>query len=140
MNRKILTILLLLIALSTIAIVSATDTQKIGDVEFNVPDGYTYDADSVNVFLQAFEDEPLGDVGVFKNNDDEILAIMVYNETPQSQDYPDDYKFENKTINNKTGTLGSAPSRINIAFMYNEGDKYILIQAMNEEVLKEVIK
>lgn len=140
MNRKILTLFLLLIALSTIAIVSAADTQKIGDVEFNVPEGYTYDADSVNVFLQAFEDEPLGDVGVFKNNDDEILAIMVYNETPQEQDYPDDYKFKNKTINNKTGTLGSASSRINIVFMYNEGDKYVLIQAMNEDVLKETIK
>ncbi len=140
MNRKILTVLLLLIAISTIATVNAADTQKIGDVEFNVPEGYTYDADSVNVFLQAFEDEPLGDVGVFKNNDDEILAIMVYNETPEDYDYPDDYKFENKTINDKDGTLGSAPSRINVVFMYNEGGKYVLIQAMNEDIIKETIK
>ena len=57
MNKKILTLLLLLIAISTISIVSATDTQKIGDLEFNVPDGYTYDADSVDVFLKAFDDE-----------------------------------------------------------------------------------
>ncbi len=140
MNKKILTVLLLLIAVSTIAVVSAVETQKVGDLEFNVPEGYTYDAQSVDYFLKAFEDEPLGDVGVFKNNDDEILAVMVYNETPQEMDYPDDYKFENKTINNKNGTLGTAPSRINLVFMYNEGDKYVLIQAMNEDIIKDVVK
>ncbi len=140
MNKKILMLLVLLVAVSTIAAVSAADTKTIGGVEFNVPEGYAYDEDSVNIFLQAFEDEPLGDVGVFANEDDEILAIMVYNETPDASDYPDDYKFENKTINNKNGTLGSAPSRINVVFMYDDADKYVLIQAMNEDVIKQTIK
>ena len=55
MNKKLLAILLLLIAVSTIAVVSAADTQKISGVEFNVPDGYTSDADAGNTFLQSLE-------------------------------------------------------------------------------------
>ena len=71
MNKKILSILIVLITISTISIVSAADTQTIGDVEFNIPEGYVYDADSVNLFLQAFDDEKeIDDVGVFKKNRD----------------------------------------------------------------------
>ncbi|WP_407415125.1 hypothetical protein [Methanobrevibacter sp.] len=140
MNKKILTILLLLIAVSTIAIVSAADTQTVGGVEFNIPEGYTYDKESVDVFLQSFEDDSaLNDAGVFKNSDDEILVIIVYNDTPET-DFPDDYKLENKTINNKTGTFATASSRINVGFLYQDGDKYIAIQAMDEDTIKATIK
>ena len=141
MNKKILSILIVLITISTISIVSAADTQTIGDVEFNIPEGYVFDADSVNLFLQAFDDEKeIDDVGVFKNSDDDIFAILVYNETTDT-DYPDDYKIENKTISEKNGTLVSAPSRDNIVFMYNnEDDKFIIIQAVDETTIKEAIK
>ena len=139
MNKKILTLLLLLIALSTIAIVSAQDTQTIGDIEFNVPEGYTYDKESVDIFLASFEDDTdLVDAGVFKNDAEEILVILVYDDVSET-DFPDDYQMENKTINNKTGTYFSAPSRINVGFTYEDGDKFIAIQAMNEDILKETI-
>ncbi len=139
MNRKIMTLLLILIAASAITIVSAADTQTINGVEFNVPDGYTYDADSASAFKNVMEDEKVGDVGVFKNSNDELLVIMVYDKDPGVSDLPNDYELENKTINNKNGTLMSAPSRENIGFTYADGDKYIVIQAMNEDVLKQTI-
>ena len=141
MNKKILTLLIVLITVSTIAIVGAADTQTIGDVEFNIPEGYVYDADSVNLFLQAFDDEKeIDDVGVFKNSADDIFAILVYNETTD-QDYPDDYNIENKTISEKNGTLATAPSGENIVFMYNtEDDKFIIIQAVDETTIEEAIK
>ena len=89
MNKKILAILLLVIAAGAVSVVSAQDTQKIGDIEFNVPDGYTYDADSVDVFLKAFSDESdMKDAGVFKNSDDEILAILVYSKEPKDTNFP----------------------------------------------------
>ena len=140
MNKKILTILLLLIAVSTIAVVSAVDTQKISGVEFNVPEGYTFDADAGNSFLQSLENGKVSDVGVFKNSDGDTVFIMIYNETPENSDFPDDYKFENKTISGKNGTFMSAPSRINVAFQYQDGDKYIVIQAMDEKVIEELLK
>lgn len=142
MNRKILAILLLLVALSTIAIVSAAETQKISGVEFNVPEGYTYDADAGNTFLNSLENKKVDDVGVFTNDAGETggtIFIMVYNEDPGASDFPSDYKFENKTINGKNGTFMTASSRGNIGFQYNEGDKYIFIQALDEDTLKEVI-
>ena len=139
--KKILTILLILIAASAISIVSAADTQTVGDVEFNVPEGYSFDSDAGDAFLKALDDgSRIDDVGVFKNDNGDSLMIMVYKEEPGESDYPDDYKFENKTINNKNGTFMSAPSRINVAFLYEEGDKFVLIQAANEGVLKETIK
>lgn len=52
MNKKVLTLFLLVIALSTISIVSAADTQKIGGVEFNVPEEYTFDADAGNALRE----------------------------------------------------------------------------------------
>ena len=140
MNKKILTILLLLIAVSTIAVVSAADTQKISGVEFNVPEGYTFDEDAGNSFLQSLESGKVSDVGVFKNSAGDTVFIMIYNETPENSDFPDDYKFENKTIAGENGTLMSAPSRINVAFQYQEGDKYIVIQAMDEKVIEELLK
>lgn len=140
MNKKVLTILLLLIAVSTIAVVSAADTQKISGVEFNVPEGYTFDADAGNSFLQSLENGKVSDVGVFKNSDGDTVFIMIYDETPETSDFPDDYKFENKTIAGKNGTFMSAPSRINVAFQYQEGDKYIVIQAMDEKVIEELLK
>ena len=140
MNKKVLTLLLLLIALSTIAVVSAADTQKIGGVEFNIPEGYTYDADAGDSFLNSLENGKVSDVGVFKNSNGDTVFIMIYNETPETSDFPDDYKFENKTINNKNGTFMSADSRINVAFEYQDGDKFIVIQANDEATLEEVIK
>lgn len=140
MNKKVLTLFLLLIAVSTIAVVSAADTQKIGGVEFNVPEGYTFDADAGNAFLKSLENGKVSDVGVFKNSNGDTVFIMIYNKTPETQDFPSDYKFENKTINNKNGTFMSADSRINIAFEYKDGDKFIVIQANDEATLKEVIK
>jgi hypothetical protein len=140
MNKKILTLLLLLIAVSTIAIVSAADTQTVGGVEFNVPEGYTYDQESVDYFLASFEgDTKLLDAGIFKNDADELLVILVYDDVAET-DFPDDYKMENKTINNKTGTFFSAPSRINVGFTYEDGDKFIAIQAMDEDTVKATIK
>lgn len=142
MNRKVLTLLLLLIAVSTIAVISAADTQKISGVEFNVPEGYTYDADAGQTFLDSLENRKVDDVGVFTNNAGEVggtIFIMVYNEDPGTSDFPSDYEFENKTINGKNGTYMSAPSRENIGFEYIDGDKYVFIQALNEDVLKEVI-
>ena len=127
-------------AVSTIAIVSAADTQKISGVEFNVPEGYTFDADAGNTFLKSLENKKVDDVGVFKNSDGESIFIMVYNETPETSDFPDDYKFENKTIAGKNGTLMSASSRINVGFSYDEGDKYIVIQAKDESVIEELLK
>lgn len=140
MNKKVLTLFLLLVALSTISIVSAADTQKIGGVEFNVPEGYAFDADTSNAFLDSLEKGKVSDVGVFKNSDGDTVFIMVYDKTPETSDFPSDYKFENKTINNKNGTFMSADSRINIAFEYQDGDKFIVIQANDEDTLKEVIK
>lgn len=140
MNKKILTLLLLLIAVSTIAIVSAADTQTVGGIEFNIPKGYSYDQESVDIFMASFEDDTnLVDAGVFKNDADDLLVILVYDDVAET-DFPDDYKMENKTINNKTGTFFSAPSRINIGFTYEDGDKFVAIQAMNEDILKETIK
>jgi hypothetical protein len=139
MNKKVLTLLLLLIAVSTIAVVSAADTQTIGNIEFNIPDGYVYDGDSSNALLQAFDEEKSDDTGVFTNDKGESVIIMIYKETPETE-YPDDYVSENKTINAKNGTLFSAPSRENILFTYNEGDKIVFIQAMDENILKETIK
>ena len=132
--------LLLLIAVSTIAAVSAADTQKISGVEFNVPEGYAFDADAGNAFLQSLENGKVSDVGVFKNSDGDSAFIMVYDESPENSDFPDDYKFENKTIAGKNGTFMSAPSRINVAFEYKEGDKFIVIQAMDEKVIEELLK
>lgn len=143
MNRKLLTLLLLLITISTISVVVAADTQKIGGVEFNVPDGYTYDADAGTTFLKSLENRKVADVGVFTNDAGELggtIFIMIYNKDPEASDFPSDYTFENKTINGKNGTFMSAPSRGNIGFQYNDGDKYIFIQALNEDILKEVIK
>ena len=142
MNKKILTILLILVALSTIAIVSAQDTQTISGVEFNVPDGYTYDAEAGNTFLDSLENRKVDDVDVFTNDAGEVggtIFIMIYNEDPGASDFPSDYEFENKTINGKKGTFMSAHSRGNIGFQYADGDKYIFIQALDEDVLKEVI-
>ena len=140
MNKKILTILLLLIAIGTISIVVAADTQKISGVEFNVPNGYSYDADAGATFLNGLENKKVDDVGVFKNDKGETVFIMVYNKTPEKSDFPSDYEFVNKTINKKNGTFMSAPSRVNVAFEYADGNKYVVIQAMNEDIIKEVIK
>ncbi len=142
MNKRILTLLLLLIAVITIAVVSAADTQTISGVEFNVPDGYTYDANAVQTLLNSLENKKVDDVDVFTNDAGEVggnIFIMVYNEDPGASDFPSDYEFENKTINGKNGTFMSAPSRGNIGFQYTDGDKYIFIQALDEDVLKEVI-
>ncbi len=140
MNKKILTLLLLLIAISTISIVSAQDTQKIGDVEFNIPEGYVYDEASVNIFLEAFaDDETIDDAGVFVKDDTDLLAILVCSEA-QDSDYVSDYEIENKTIANKTGTLFTAPDETNVVFMYEEGDKFILIQALDEDTIESTIK
>ena len=141
MNKKILALFLLVIAVGAVSVVSAQDTQKIADIEFNIPEGYAYDADSADIFLKSFSDESnLEDAGVFKNSDDEILAILVYSKEPKDTGFPNDYKVEKKTINNKNGTFVSAPSRINVGFMYDEGDNFVLMQAMNEDVLKQTIK
>lgn len=141
MNRKILTLLVLLIAISTISIVSAADTQTIGGMEFNVPEGYVYDADSADAFLSAFSDESeIEDAGVFKNSNDDLLAILIYGKEPEETDFPSDYKIESKTINGKNGTFFSAPSKINVGFTYNDGDKFVVIQAMNEDIVKQTIK
>lgn len=139
MNRKILTLLLIIIAVSTISIASAADTKTIGGVEFNVPEGYSSDEDSITVFLQAFDEENVEEVGIFKNSNNDPLAILVYKE-PQNTDYPNDYKIENKTISDKNGTLVSAPSRENVVFMYEEGDKFVLIQALDEATIEQTIK
>lgn len=140
MNHKVLALLLLIMAVSTISIVSAADTQTISGVKFNTPEGYAFDADTGNAFLDSLENRKVDDVGVFKNNDGDTVFIMVYNETPETSDFPSDYKFENKTIAGKNGTLMSAPSRMNIAFEYKDGSKYIVIQAMNESIIEELIK
>ena len=140
MNKKLLALLLLLIVVSTIAVVNAAATQNIGGVEFNVPEGYTFDADASNAFLQSLENRKVSDVGVFKNSNGDSVFIMIYNETPQNSDFPDDYQFENKTIAGKNGTLMSASSRINVAFQYQDGDKFIVIQAMDEKVIEEILK
>lgn len=140
MNKKILALLLILIAISTISIVSAQDTKTIGGVEFNVPEGYTYDADSVSIFLQAFDDDgAIEDVGVFKSSSNDPLAILVYNGTPD-MDYPSDYEIVNKTISGKNGSLVSAPSRANVVFMYNDKNKFVLIQAIDEATIEKTIK
>lgn len=141
MNKKILTILLILIAASAISIVSAADAQTIGGVEFNTPEGYSFDSNAGDAFLKALDDgSKIEDVGVFKNDNGDSLMIMAYKEDPGESDYPDDYEFENKTIHNKNGTFMSAPSKINVAYLYEEGDKFVLIQAADEDVLEETIK
>lgn len=141
MNRKVWVLLILLVAAGTVCVASAADTQKVGGLEFNVPEGYSVDADSADAFQEGFSDESeLEDVGVFKNSNDDILAILIYKKEPEDTGFPDDYKVENKTINNKNGTFVSAPSRINVGYMYDDAGKFVLIQAMNEDVLKQTIK
>lgn len=136
MNKKILAVLIILIAVSTISVVSATNTRNIGGVDFNVPAGYTYDRAAVNVFLQIFDDSGMDDVGVFTKGNDDVLAIVTYTEAPDI-DYPSEYKVKNKKINGKKGTLAKASD--NVMFTYKEDDLYVLIQAVDEDVIKEIV-
>ena len=139
MNKKFLTILFLLMAVSTIAVVSAQNTQLSG-VEFNVPEGYTFDKDAISTLIQSLEDEKLSDLCVFKNSKGDTVLIMIYNKYPKNLVFPDDYKVENKTIHGKNGTFMSASSTNKVAFQYPEGDKYIVIQTMDEKVIDEFLK
>jgi hypothetical protein len=141
MNRKILALLLIMIAAVTaLTVVSAADTITVNGMEFNVPDGYSMDP----TFCEfPYEEGGIleGNMTILLNDDDDEDSIMVgVLDNTLSESLSDSLSdgFDKEKISNKTGFLKEEKGEL--TFAYEDGDKVVFIYADDEDLIEEVIK
>lgn len=136
MNRKILSLLLIMVvAVTTMTVVSAADTITVNDVEFNIPDGY-----APNDALQdvPYEDGGMtGKLSALSRGDDSILIAVVDNTAGATLDNIKNSSYVDKNISGKSGVL---MQKEKVTFSYLDGDKIILLVAPDEATLEKLIK
>lgn len=140
MNKKILIFLaILIVAVSAVSIVSAAETLKVNGVEFNIPDGYTYDDSLVEEANQGFN-FPQESIGAFSNGNDKVMIVVIQDQNNQVQDEIDKNPDSQKTINGKTGLLIEDAGDGMQSFMYVDGGKAIAIKTTDASIIDKVIK
>lgn len=140
MNKKILIFLaILIVAVSAVSIVSASETLKVNGVEFNIPDGYKYDDDLVEEANQGFN-FPQESIGAFSNGNDKVMIVVVDDKNNQVQNEIDKNPDSQKTINGKKGMLIEDAGDGMQSFMYVDGGKAIAIKTTDTSIIDKVIK
>ena len=129
--------IVMIVAASAIALVSAADTVTINGVDFNVPEGYSYDAD---LSLAADEDYGVspGTIGVLTNGDDQIIILVGNNTEGSTLDDINTNNLPAKTINGKDGAFNENANGMQ-SFAYIEDGKIFVIAAPDEATIEQVI-
>ncbi len=143
MNKKILAILaILIVAASAVTFVSAADTVKVNDVEFNVPDGYKYDKNITESYADQNGFEP-GTLGIFSDSTGKnLILISVHDvESDVTVDDINTHGYSHKIIAGKDGiyTLDGKNNQF-FMFEYIQDGKKIVVEANTEELVEETIK
>lgn len=143
MNKKILAILaILIVAASAVTFVSAADTVKVNDVEFNVPDGYKYDKNITDSYTDQNGFEP-GTLGIFSDSTGKnLILISVHDvESDVTVDDINTHGYSHKIIAGKDGiyTLDGKNNQF-FMFEYIQDGKKIVVEANTEELVEETIK
>lgn len=139
MNKKILTLLLVIVVAATITFVSAADTATVNGIEFNVPDGYSLVTDQFTVSAYGQD----GDSAMFENaNGDGILIGVLDNKDNLNLGDIDSLsdssgQYTNKTIAGKEGILTQNEKTV---FIYLDSDKIVVMSAVDEPTIEAMIK
>ena len=136
MNKLLTFLIILMVAAGTVAVVSAANTEKINGLEFNIPDGYEYDANHSQSLAESVNISPDQIAGY--SNGTNIFAIMVMkNPDNRTLDDINTGNFPIKTINGKQGILNDRDDYI--GFAYLDGDKIVSIITLNQSVIDQII-
>lgn len=150
MNKKTWLMLgILIVAVATIASISAADvvegddnTIKVDGIEFNIPDGYTYDSAKSDELQKGYNSpDDKATVAVLMKG--ESFVWIVVGEDGSDSDY-EGYKYDiidswtEKTISGKTGLVRTEAGTY--CFAYVEGKKTILILTSEESIIDSLIK
>lgn len=139
MNKKILTLLLVVAVATTVTFVSAAETVTVNGLEFNIPDGYSLTTDqfSVSAYGQdgdsALLENTNGDavlIGVLDNNDNLNLGDIDSLSDSSGQ-------HTNKTIAGHEGLFKQGEKAV---FIYLEDSKIVVISASDESSIETMIK
>jgi hypothetical protein len=144
MNKKILTVLALLIVVTSISAVSAFDlgdlfgmgdkneTVKIEGIDFNIPAGYKEDSkNTFNIIEKFIKDGYDLDGKVYKKDNTEV-GLFVYNYSSLGLDENDFLNdFANETTINNVGGFLEFDDNENV-FVYTK-DKCIVMIASNDK-------
>jgi hypothetical protein len=132
MNSKKIFIacLIIVIAASSISLISATTQETINGINFTIPDGYVK-SDDVSIVADMFLME------VYENPDGKTLSFRI---TPGDSHSLDNLKksgYVDKTIANKQGMLYKGWEKVTFAYM--DGDKLVKIIAPDEATVEIVL-
>lgn len=141
MNKKLLTILLILVVAATaITYVSAAETVTVHSEEFNVPDGYTYNAEDDFTFTYDNGDT-LGVLAFLWDGTDMISISVLDNFAGDTLDglKAQNSSFKDKTISGKEGIIAHDDEDGSVYFEYIENGKIITIHASKESLIEKTI-
>ena len=149
MNKKILlTLAILIAALAIISVACASEpvavngnSIKVNGLEFNIPEGFAYDENDTQAMLRSYNNEfdPNTVVALTNSSHDNIYIFVLNNEENKSlSDFANNYTIE-KTIAGKNGVMLDNNFG-EIQFIYLDGNKIVLIDADNENLISSVIK
>lgn len=126
MNKKILIVCLIAVAIVSVGVVSAADTFTLGGIDFNIPDGFKKD------------DAKSNDTSVWlKSNNDSVLVSVLDSKGVPLEKMKDDGDVE-KNIAGKQGYFSQG--KYSVFFLYKEGDKFVHIGAGDEATIEAIIK
>lgn len=139
MNRKLLTLLLIMVvAAATITVASAAETVTVNGLEFNVPDGFKTPQELGQMDYVAYNGE--GKIAFLDSDDGSSILIGVLDNKGGVSS--DDIKnsnssYQDKTIAGKDGII--ADNGKTLSFIYIENDKLMTIYAPTEALLEETL-
>lgn len=155
MNKKLVTILALLIVAGSISAVSAFDlgdifgsgenqTVTVSGLKFNIPDGYEEVAPTKDV-TEMFDNLTVKGANItYKlfTKDSSAIVIATYNNLTDSQIkefMAIDNNATNTTIDGINGTITRTTDGVSM-FTYSKEGKVVMVSAESKEVISEVIK
>ena len=147
MNKKIFTVLALLVVVTSISAVSAFDlgdifgsgdeTVTIGGIDFNIPAGYKEDSTNTFNIIEGFIDEGYDFDGKVYAKDNTQVGIYVYNYS--SLDADDILgNFSNETTINDVGGFMEFDDN-DYVFVYTKDKCIVLIASNDKNVIGDFI-
>lgn len=119
------------------------DTVTVGDINFNIPEGYVYDSAFTNEIYDSASYSFLnndGDVKAYTSNSGSQITIMVSNHENGDVDNWINAGYTPKTINGKEGVLDSISGYNEYMFSYMEDGKLVNIYVDDINLLEDIIK
>ena len=151
MNKKIFTVLALLIVVTSISAVSAFDlgdifgisgdeTVNIKGIDFNIPAGYKEDSTNPFNIIEGFIKDGYDLDGKVYKKDNTEVGIFVYKYNSSDSDYDDIISnFANETTINDVGGFIEFDDK-DYVFVYTQDDSIVMIASNDKNVIGDFIK